>query len=469
LNCKSVKSKLLDYHKGNLSFEEYKKIKMHIDTCDDCAKSLYTQINDLQRQRPKMPNFFSKRTALAIVSLVMLLGILTIVAGKFNIFSPQQASFGEVVNVTAVSSNIEITVTHAAADEEQTILYFEIKDLENGYHFYVDIEDIDIDSNMVRPFFMKNEGDGVNKGELFLLSLLEEEKTIPIRINRVYRSKDPMIEPYSIEWYAPTNQVVVEGVWELEVPIKKREQLIYPLNETVNVSGVDVDVTQIIVSPTKTAVTYQYKYDNSNENNININLSHLETNGKEYEKQQDEHSELNHGVLSKTISFESIFYNTPKDVEIHFANMIQMVANQEKVDFDYRSVPHTFQYMDEFITIAEVKVGNPTTILVKEDPHPNRAYNSLNFKTFYFHYDDKDKDNRYEVTASGQGVWLDDTGQVQDPINYQGSSAIQYYTTEHYFEITPEEGGAPFEPTFLYIEGYTIETSLNESLKVSLK
>ncbi|MFN7250332.1 MAG: DUF5643 domain-containing protein [Anaerobacillus sp.] len=465
MNCKSVKSKLLDYHKGKLSFEDYKKIKMHIDACDDCAKSLYTVINDIQRQRPKMPNFFSKRTALAIVSLIMLLAIVAMVTGRLDFLSSQQASFGEVVDVTAVSNNIEFTITHAAADEEQTIVYFEIKDLENAHNFYVDIEDIDIDSNMVRPFFMKNDGDGVNRGELFLLSLLEEEKTIPIRINRVYRSKDPTIEPYSIEWYAPTNQVVVEGVWELEVPIKKREQLIYPLNETIQLNGVNVDLTQITVSPTKTAVTYQYKYDNSNEHNLDINLSHLEANGKRYEKQR-EHSELFDDILSRTISFDSIFYNRPKDVEIYFANMYQSVANQVKIDFDYRNVPHTFTYMGESITIAEIEVGNPTKILVIEDAHPKRDYNFLNINSSYFHFDGEY--NLYEVATSGEGVWLDNTGQVQDPLAYQGASPLRYFTTEHFFEITTEKGSAPFKPTFLYIEGYTIETSLNERLKVSL-
>jgi hypothetical protein len=409
-----------------------------------------------------MPNFFAKRTALAIVTLIMVFIIVALVTGKLNLFSPQQASFGEVVDVTAISNNIEFTITHAAADEERTIVYFEIKDLENAHNFYVDIEDIAIDPNMKNPYysiFMKNEGDGVNRGELFLLSLLEEEKTIPIRINRLYRSKDPTIEPYSIEWYAPTNQVVVEGVWELEVPIKKREQLIYPLNETVKVNGVNVNLTQIIVSPTKTTVTYQHKYDNSNDYNLDINLSHLEANGKRYEKQHQGHGKLIDDVLIRTIPFDSIFYNRPKDVEIHFANMIQRVANQVKFDFDYRSVPHTFQYMDESITIAEVEVGNPTKILVIADAHPNRAYNSLNLKP-YFYFEN--------VTTSTEGVWLDNTGQVQDPIEYQGSSPLKYFTTEHYFEITTEKGSAPFKPTFLYIEGYRIETSLNESLKVSL-
>ncbi|MCT8138394.1 hypothetical protein H1D32_11910 [Anaerobacillus sp. CMMVII] len=146
--------------------------------------------------------------------------------------------------------------------------------------------------------------------------------------------------------------------------------------------------------------------------------------------------------------------------------MTQHVANQVKVDFQLDQLPYTFQYIGEDITIEEVEVGNPTTIVVKETFLENRSYNGLNIDANYFRFSGS---QLHEMEVSTHGVWVDDDGnEVDQPMSIEEASSLLLFTTEQHFTVFPADDGTLFEPTFLFVEGYSIETNLIESLKISL-
>ncbi|WP_261178555.1 DUF4179 domain-containing protein [Anaerobacillus sp. CMMVII] len=195
-----------------------------------------------------------------------------------------QVGFGKVVNLSTVDNNIEFTITHVSADEEETILYFQIKDLENNHNFFIDYASFHVDEIMLGTFARGNiinmdiEDDGVSKGKLHLLPLLTEEETIRLELNEVFWFADEKIQPYSMEWFDEKNRSVVEGNWKLDIPVKKDRPVTYDLNETMEVHGKTIEFTEMVVSPTRTTLTYQYQRDQSNQNNFFIRLSHLEVN-----------------------------------------------------------------------------------------------------------------------------------------------------------------------------------------------
>lgn len=282
----------------------------------------------------------------------------------------------------------------------------------------------------------------------------------------MFRLTREEIQPHSIEWYDNQNRLYIDGEWELQVPIKKDHEKIINLNENIDIQGTNVNFTKLVISPTKTALTFEYYRDNSNHHNHYILLSHLEVNGEAFPINYQRSVEENNKLID-TVFFNSIFYKDPSEITIHFDRKIQHIANQVKFDFDLHNGPFTFFYEGEEITVEDIAVGDPTIIRVKEQLHKNRTYQSLRLETRFFRFQEA---NRFEISTTTKGIWLDQEGTiVNDPLTYQDAVGYSYYTTDHLIEIFSTDGGDPFEPKFIYIEGYTNETNLYEKKTISIQ
>ncbi|RXJ04356.1 hypothetical protein DS745_02940 [Anaerobacillus alkaliphilus] len=237
MNCPIGKRKLEDYHKGNLSFADYKATNEHLATCEVCATKLDAIINktDQEANSTKSPKWL--RSAL-LFSLIVLCIIVAIYSGYLALFKDEP----EVVTIEVVAEEVDLeveedhhidfTITHADVGD-RIIVYFEIRDLNQEHNYFFEHYRFSYRDSMIGPFtasediLMEIEPGGVSKGELHLLPLLGNEDEIIIQLYELFRINNNEIEPFSKEWFAKENRTYLHGEWEFNFLIQKDQSLTF--------------------------------------------------------------------------------------------------------------------------------------------------------------------------------------------------------------------------------------------------
>ena len=491
MNCSDIQKKLIDYHKGKLSLEEYKEVGAHLASCQDCAKKYDKIANSHIREEtshvPAPIMIKSKRSPRVMISVMIL--SLIVVSGfvyYYQLLSSDQAVFGETVDVHTVNEDIQLTITHVAASNEETILFFEVEDLTSDEHYFIEPTAVYEQETAVgfpnERILVRNIEEvvpGLTKGQIHLAPIEDGEQTLSIEIKMLFTSN---AELETEDWFDRGNRVVVEGSWQLEVPVKKNEGKTYELNEVIDVQGVPVEILEIVLSPTSTELKYSYKRDFSNEHNREIQLSHFVANGEQYDVRN-----YIRGVVDfelpyiQTAIFKGMYFQDLKNIEVHFGKMEQYVNNQVKIDFDVTDLPYTFEYIGEPITIETVEVDDyTTTITIKEAVDADRSYNFLQLDlNYYRHSGEMDNFTYYSVDHNIETIWFDREGVMhEDPLPSLPQQQFhapgpqheyQFFSTEQTVEVSWQEGEEPFVPTFLYIEAYAKATFLDDVAKISIR
>lgn len=462
MNCKEVKNKLADYHQGKLLLQEFKEIADHVSSCDDCANRLDEIANQTTIVR------YNKKKIVSIVGILIFVSaiIFTIMNSSFS----SGEAFGERVNVSTASNGIKFTATHVAADDDFTIVYFEISH-PNETYIITNLELIN-DSNWDptgrfgygQNIVYTSFDEGRTLGKIYLPPIMKTDDDVIFRISSMVEVGAGEITPNN--WYTFINNSSIAGDWELTFPVKRYQAEVVELSDTLEVRDTTVQLKEVFFKPTATEITYEYKANKSNEHNRRIDASHVVVNGKRYEVSGNHQIESGNDRVLHTVFLDGMFFDKPDQLELYFGKLTQYIANQVKVDIDANQAPYTIEYMGEKITIQTHIVGERTQMVINEPiTNDGRSYNELRIDpNFYRHTEGQ----LNIVEHSIDGVWLDREGTLYKDLPDEEINLL-YYTTNQYIEIEPLYIGEPFVPTFLFIEGYTVETLLDESISIKIK
>ncbi len=501
--------KLVDYHFGRLSFSEYIEVNQllkeneanqnaletiisFIEQLEQFGRTLTPSQYFLEGNRPlteiQLKNRKRKQytfTTVAGLFFVMLLFVSSVgvaeIQHKWKIWTSPQVGFGESVYVSAVDQGIEITVTHVAADAKQTLLYYEIRDVEGNYHYNMDmyhdyVEVLNKDywaeywSIYSRPReHEKLTDDTSSQGVLILPALAEDEELITLRFHKVDQYPKGLNFHESFE----ANELqLIEGEWILEVPVVKYEPIYIDIDQTLDVRGKTFLFTHIVLSPTVTILGYKMqnpgnggRYDYHD-----IQLS-VEADGKRYLPFYDHRSHDNYRFedWDRLFPIESLYYLPPKELDIVINQLFSNYLYETEIDIDYDNLPMDFSFLENNITISHVEKGNPTIIILKEEYDENRSYD-------YFHLDlYRNFGNDFGYGMSSEGVWLDNQGNKylshEELAEIDNHDDIKYISTEQRIELFLHDGEEDdiVLPEKLFIHSYTKNHRVNERLRIQLK
>lgn len=447
MSCQKYEDKLIDYIEGKLSSKAELELHDHLMNCAACQRELEQQqemlnLLDHEINRIEIPHDLMERVeekvyqrrqkrnwkpsgwqyAAVVVALCILLLSTNVAPSMMNgmlhwwqsITSSQMASgdriIGDEVNITAIDQDIRITITHVAADEFATVLYYEVEDLSKQGLY--SLQSVDTDG-LIKPGWNSRiqvpsperywsskqlgpennsiviheyedlEEPYVVKGWATMHPMEDESVTIPIQIrnlNKVSFEEDsPFIrKPHIEELFA------VSGEWDFEVPIIKRETKEYKIDQVIEVGGVEVSILSLKVAPTTSLLQYYYQDKNPH---IEITIERLESGGKNYlPSRQHFSSDSRSGDERQTARFhtdhyESIYYDDPSEVRIYFGTISRKIKSTEQIypiNID-EPFPQKFEYLGSTISIDKVDIGTTTRMYMSLEDNPNRMFDSLDF------------------------------------------------------------------------------------------
>lgn len=513
---------LVNYHEGKLSFDQYKVVNEKLVEDDNyriLLEKIICTINDLEQLgRDLKPSLYfldpnkplteaqikkkkrKQRIFTSVVSFLFFMAILISSIGitelevKWKAWTAETVGFGENVYVTAVDQDIEITVTHVAADDLQTILFYEIRHLEDQYHYNVDfhydmfevLERYDRDKwdtdhfnfySTPRTFSRLVDEDRVSEGRLFLPPLKNEEDTITVRFNTI-----ELINKEIEFWQRqnPGNITQIQGEWELTVPVKKYEPIIIDIDQTITVDVYEFNLQTLEVRPTGTFLDYQIEpiFDGERYFYQNLYFSNIQADGKLYEQdfylENWRNNRNRHDQWVYTHSFEAIYYDLPDEIEVGFDRLVSHQDYQFEIAIDYENLPMEFEFLDTTITISEVKLGNPFVIVLQEEVDENRSYDSFNFDFYYDFHESNNEVVNYGWGISSEGVYMDREGNkyndFEEVMKLDNPYNFRYLTTQQKIEIYfhDDDVDESLFPEKIMIRGFSKSHMIDERINISL-
>lgn len=515
MKCDEVKQYFIDYLDGNLNAEEKLNIDSHLESCSECGEELmdleklFNEISESKEDINVPENFMNnvKERALKInisgvkkkrrplrvffiAAVILVLSVGTVFADKnplvelFKLINPESRindmvdkGMGDRLNISKIDKDIKITITDVVADNIQTLISFKIEDLKSGKEYSVKYDEgIDIkerwgeqikDTNIkMYTSLFNNEG----KGVLTLYPIDTEKKTINLSFNKV-------------ETKTGDSKEVIEGNWNFEIPIKRYEGKSYDIKASIKVDDYVIYFNKITVSPTLTKLSFSHTSGtNRNEELIGLEDVRIVANGKEYKPYNFGHGDWNPystiGYGDKEMTFESMYFDNPKNIEIKISRINKRVTEENPKEYVIKldeTSPQEFEYLDTKLFIENLKVGEEINFNLKQ-PVYNNKYEVLSTEFWsaegrssgkYFstvgnynevYYIDKDN-NKYEYY---DGLLRWDEIREKMPVVYIANTNYKLYPVGG-FDIKKEN------TIKMVIERYTKTLFVDESVKVKLK
>ncbi|MCT8138147.1 DUF4179 domain-containing protein [Anaerobacillus sp. CMMVII] len=496
--CETTVEKLVNYHEGRLSFAEYKEINLLLaenNQCSDVLESVLAIIDELYELDRKLvptPYFLEENRPLTAVqlkrkkrkqqiftttfALALIVGVIISSVGvaeiqyQWKLWTSERVGYGESVFVSTIDQDIEITITHVAADSTQTMLFYEIRDLEDKYNYNLnshqgmmfEIVEKDIFQSVRNGFYsspryfrMNYAEEVVNQGRLILPPIANEHETITVHFQIL-----PQVEKGTDmhAYYDYQQRNLIRGDWILEVPVTKYEPRTVEIDKTIDVKGKEVYLSHLEVAPTATFLVYNLGYE-TNEQRYeyhDLQFSHIKANGKEYfpDYNLDFGRYKPMGSIERFFPFESIYYLQPRELELVLSRLYSNYDYQQEVQIDYDNLPMEIPFLDNTITIKEVEVGNPVFIKIEEELDLDRSYDS-------FHLDVAYQNRNWGYGISSEGIWIDGEGNqyssYEELMDLDNIFDLRYISTEQTIEIylDGEEFDEAMLPEKIMINSYS--------------
>lgn len=515
MKCEEIRQNFIDYIDGNLTAEEKIKINDHLEGCTECRLELVELnklVNEMDESREKIsvPEDFmnnireralkinfsrekKKRRPLRVIliaAVILTLSVVTIYAAReplmelIKLINPESRinyildkGMGDKLNIVKIDKNIKITITNVVADDIQTLISYKIEDLKNGKEYNVKYDDgIDIkerwveqikDTNIKMYTSIFNVG---GKGTLTLYPIDTEKKTINLTVKK-------------LETRTGDTKEVVEGNWNFEIPITKYEGKSHDINAIVKVDNYTIEFNKITISPTLTKLSFNLR-NGGKENEKVSGLEDLRiiANGKVYKPYNFGFGNWNpYGTIGygdKEMTFDSMYFDNPKDIEIRVSRIGIMITEKKPKEFFIDlddTKPQEFEYLGSKIYIDNLKVLEDITFDLKQPVYsskfqvlstyfwPNEGISSKkNFSTMgninEAYYIDKDN-KKYEYNDA---LLRWDEIREKRPVLYIANTNYKIHPGTG-FDLKKEKS------IRMDIEGYFKTVFVDKSVKIKLK
>ncbi|MFZ3589131.1 DUF4179 domain-containing protein [Bacillus sp. DJP31] len=530
--CRQYQDHFINYLDRTLNRERCIELEIHIHSCDSCNNMLFSyqhviltliresesleippafmdlvtkkvmetekEIERVKKQVKKKRTLISAILA-SIITITMFVGFVT--NGFSNIYyswldwnqledkemlTYLKNGLGEPLNLEAESNGIKVKIKTAIADESQTLIYYEVEDTNEGNEKYAinAFEGVTVENeydllNLQAEFLpyiqmgeetLAKKDQNVFSGKLSLLPISKETGTIMLKISKLLEviedtsnSENTM---YNLNYNLMGN---MEGDWSFEIPVTKHASIEHELDKEIEIDGIPIILERIAFAPTTTLLEYRFSDTIQKNKQIqNINIESLERD-KQIAQTHNIHYDhyLNDGSLQK--SFESLYFEKSKEVNIHFSSINYFVEDHVSFNLNTEGTfPQTFEYVGSSITIEDLTIGTPTKVVFIHGPPEDRAYESL-------HFEFKTKNENEYVNMnyiSNDGVLIDRDGTIYEASEYNihivKSEPPRYYETKIESELVRDSSNEQVIPSKLQIYGYSTTNYIDEVVAIQL-
>lgn len=388
--------------------------------------------------------------------------------------------FGEDLNLSAESNGVRLKIKSVAADDTQTLVYYEVENTNGPEKYMIDYSngidfknkeknwDLDGESPLRSQLSLFSNEKGVYRGRLALAPLKNAYGKINVTIGMLDRVASEPGKPS--ENGAELNEAAqIEGSWTFEIPVKKHPSIEHKVHFETNINGIPVVFEKLTIAPTGTLLTYRYNSGDKGKDLLDIKIDSIEANGKlakpEILSSGTSSSGENPGWTTRQVAFGSLYLENPGSVKIKLGSLHFFIKDEEKIDLaETIQLPFTFTYKGNNITIEKMETGNPTKIIMTEELPAKRAY-----ETIHYQFLAKDRDAGHGITIDG--YYIDKYGERYKVSDYilrtDELEEPRLYSTEHTIELAGVE--KTIMPNALVIEGYTKTEFVDKEIKIHLK
>lgn len=524
--CKEYHKDYIDYLERTLDRSKRIDLEIHIYHCQDCQEDLATfqdvmltmlnltermedfhvpsdfmenvkaRLAEKEKQR-QQKNKKRKRIALVFASVFALLIGIEVFTGAFtNLYFTYteedqqlraflQQGLGERLKLEAESDGVKIKIKSAIADDVQTLVFYEIEDIEKDNQYMMNYQngvfvenEYEIMSRVTYPRFyppdlksdVNNEKKNVYRGKISLPPLKTENGTIKLKITMLQKLIRDFSEQNSFSDYY--NMEDKTGEWSFEIPVTKKPSIEYALNEEKEVEGVPVRFDKLIIAPTATILQYAFNVEKWEKRIDVLNFDNLEMNNRKVKADRygSTFVESQQGMnwIAFRAHFDPLLIEKPKEIKIQLASVQLTIQDQKTIELDTsRGYPQTFEYAGSTISIDKVEVGQPTQVVISSREIKNRAFEWLQFQI--------KGENEYEIISiemNSEGVLVDKNGVEYDsttPFAYEEIEQPRHFFTVQSIMLPSNNTGENVIPKKLVITGYNSTKYLDDVVKLSLE
>jgi hypothetical protein len=517
MTCSEIQNLMLDSLEGRLQPGDEKILKEHLENCDKCEDDM-TQLEEItaalsvRSQEIEMPEEFmlnvakrvrqteskrkkkSKATRVgglaAAVCLTLFVGTAA-ANGGFTTFkdwwqnhstkeSEQeqqyvQSGLGEKLDLEAESNGIKVRITSVAADDIQTLIYYEVENLKGEDLFMPDYDGIQVLNadeywgNQDEPSFspirsqMNLYSDQKNtfRGKLAVAPMDQPEGTIDLNIMQL----EKFIEASELEEGKEYTRDTLKGEWSFAVPVAKHPSKEFPLSAETEADGNPIIFEKLVIAPTATMLTYRYKNTHNDKSLDYIAIDSIETENGLARNQLfgPGGGSSGDGWNTVTASFDSIYGEKPKKFKIHLGALQYSVAEPKSIDLMGNDLPIKAEYKGNRLSIDSIEPGKTAKVVLTEELPENRSYEKLQFSVA--------AKGRTSFGSNSDGYFIDKNGQRYKADEYFMRTAEltepRLYTTKHTIKLSGD-GSQEVIPERLEIEGYSYTIFSNKITKVEL-
>ncbi|NMH69336.1 DUF4179 domain-containing protein [Bacillus sp. RO3] len=492
-HCQYCQEDLASFQEVTLTLD---RLRREISPSDRFMEKLRSRVDEREASRKKRRK---KRNSIlmSIAGVFALLISMGFVTGGFaslyysyteedeRLRTMLQHNLGERLNLEAESDGVKITIKSVVADDVQTLVFYEIEDMNHDNRYMI---------NPYEGIFIENERDvmtmgagygyysppvdqsdygndqaNVYVGTISLSPVVKDKGEIHLNIARVMQ----LTLDSQGKWVTEGEMKFAEGDWSFKIPFEKQSSRLHEMNREVEVAGIPVRLDKLTIAPTATILHYSFQSESDKQRIEMINFDSI----KAGEKKSDSNPFGGHmyveawdqeGWTAFTAAFDTLYFQDPKEVDIRFASLRLSVDEPKTIILDAgKDLPQTTDYLGNPITIDKISVGNPAKVVLTHGMSKDRAYESVNY---HFKGMSEDDDMISIGVSSGEGVLMDEDGKVYDVNEYvHGEMDLpRYFETVQTIDFYRDGSTEDYIPTQLDILGYSTTTYVDDVIRVSL-
>ncbi|MGG0718171.1 DUF4179 domain-containing protein [Robertmurraya massiliosenegalensis] len=516
--CKEYYPYYIDYLERTLERPKKIDLEKHVYHCQDCQKDLATfqdmmfmmkniteRLEDFHVPLDFMGNIKKKLAELenqkqirnkkrkkivfimaGVFSFLLALGVFT---GMFkNLYYTWteddvqlraflQEDLGERLDLVAENEGIKITIKSAISDDYQTLVFYEIEDMNEDNQYMLD---------SYNGVFLRTENASMNRGTNLSYNPPDLESDLNKEKKNVYHGKvslDPISKDSGdVKLIITQVQKLVQnsdfmgmesksGDWKFEFSITKHPSVEYALDEEIEVEGVPLRFEKLTLAPTTTILKYGLN-TRSLEQRLNaLTFDALEVNGEKMKA--DVYGSAYYGGVHGMgwdileAYFDPLIGENLKELSVQLGLMQLWNEEQKVIELDAsEEYPQTFEYAGSTISIDKVEIGHPTEVIISNHDIENREYDSFDFNILT-----NDENEFPAMEIDSEGVIIDKNGKqydMNDPsLRYDEIEQPRFLQTEQTYRLRSQTNvGESVIPTKLEIYGYQTMKYLNEWVEI---
>ncbi|MGM0840012.1 MAG: DUF4179 domain-containing protein [Bacillota bacterium] len=396
-----------------------------------------------------------------------------------------QHDLGERLNLESESNGVKITIKSVVADDVQTLVFYEVEDTKKDNLYMMNAhEGVHIDNEYdvmrrdVQHMYysppvdqdeIQNEEKNVYKGTMSLLPVSVDSGTIKLNVARLMQLDQ---DPQKGEYFSGELRFA-EGDWSFDIPFTKQSSRVHKLDKEIDIDGIPVRLDKLTIAPTTTLLQYSFQNQGGDKRIDVITFDSIESDkervkadlfgGNMYVESFDQE-----GWSAFTSRFDTLFFEDPQEVNIHFDSIHLSVDDRKTIPLDnLKDLPKAFEYQGNTISIDKIQVGNPAKVILTHDVSKDRVYERVHYG---FSSDYLMNENTSIGVSDGDGVLMDKNGKIHeiDVYEYDKLDQPRYFETEQTIEFYNDSSSEDVNLTKLEIEGYSTTKYVDDRVKVKL-